>query len=918
MLLRSEIAGLTALLLAGTSVLADNVSSAAATGSSENTDTIETVQVIGTRMQAKEAQFNAPSTVSIMSSEDLAHTAVHNVAEALQLLPGINVTNTGNSFFGGIDGASRGEGMFAQVRGMNSEFTLNQINGVDVAQGMPYSREVQLSLLPPSGMQTIVVHKTGGADDQLDFIGGAIDYHTPTAFDFDKDETFSATIGGRAETRAMDYGEDGLGYSGAMDGSVKFGNHNQFGVYGSIYYDKRTFVNSQEAGATAAHSDGQWKFAVTDADGNNPEGYSKAQNLIATGLDIGISSGYTERWGGNMSVDWKISPDSHVYGKMSYAHAFTRQDTTFSQAYSMGVETGSDGAEIGTTGLYQPVLNYVSTRIWYETNPESAALGTAQIGGDTVINRWALAGNVFYSWGKNDRPNHVEISNRPLINDGKGFAYGGTSLITYDSDGFPHASLTDEMYDRLDNLDENPARRSGDVTRQHSSQEKLGVKFDATYDVDSGMFDSVKMGVKHETSWRHVDEIGWEGYSYDGTTAFSDLGLVDGYWSDAYPGKYSWKVPKINQTKLINLFKSTTTDENITSCDHYSLYGACNTQDGSESVSAVYAMATLHLGDVQIIPGVRYEHTGIRNVYWKDEYDTSGDWADGYFTHSNTDYDEVLPSLFLNWRPSDSAIYRASVWTSYTRPAFVQLAAHTTVDQGDDFDTATEGNPNLKPIEAVNFDISGQWFSGLGGYLQLSAFGKELSHYIYNSGTDYVNEDEDTTTHVTTPTNGGDGHSYGVELEFRQKLDALGSWLSGFAVGGNYTHTWTEVDLGKNTDMRSEPIQNAPANVANLQLTYDHAGLQFDVIWHYTGKYVSSYDYLNQGEDWDNLWVQPMQRVDLHVGYDIGWGVRADASVSNLMDDESYRAQVGKQSSALTDIVDTGRTILFTLKYSYN
>ena len=41
--------------------------------------------------------------------------------------------------------------MFTSVRGMDAEFNVDLVNGVTVAQGMPYSREVQFSLLPPSG-----------------------------------------------------------------------------------------------------------------------------------------------------------------------------------------------------------------------------------------------------------------------------------------------------------------------------------------------------------------------------------------------------------------------------------------------------------------------------------------------------------------------------------------------------------------------------------------------------------------------------------------------------------------------------------------------------------------------------------------------------------------------------------------------
>ena len=134
---------------------------AAAAGDTTN---VSEIVVVGTRNDAMRTQMRSDNAVSVMSAEDLEHTAVHNVAEALALLPGISVQNTGNSFFGGVEGASRGEGMFVGVRGMNSEFTLALINGVNAAQGMPYSRQVQLSLLPPSGLKTIVVNKNSTAD----------------------------------------------------------------------------------------------------------------------------------------------------------------------------------------------------------------------------------------------------------------------------------------------------------------------------------------------------------------------------------------------------------------------------------------------------------------------------------------------------------------------------------------------------------------------------------------------------------------------------------------------------------------------------------------------------------------------------------------------------------------------------------
>ncbi len=217
------------------------------------------ITVVGNRRDALRTQLESDNAISVMSADDLEHTAVHNVAEALALLPGISVTNTGNSFFGGVDGASRGEGMFVGVRGMNSEFTLALINGVNVAQGMPYSRQVQLSLLPPSGLKTIVVNKNSTADMDGDAIGGTVDFRTPSAFNF-ADGYGSLSVSGRVESRARDYDEDGLGGGVSGEFARRFGSAEQFGLYVSGFYDKRSYANSMVAGLMNAQNDGGWAY----------------------------------------------------------------------------------------------------------------------------------------------------------------------------------------------------------------------------------------------------------------------------------------------------------------------------------------------------------------------------------------------------------------------------------------------------------------------------------------------------------------------------------------------------------------------------------------------------------------------------------------------------------------------------------
>jgi hypothetical protein len=45
--------------------------------------------------------------------------------------------------------------------------------------------------------------------------------------------------------------------------------------------------------------------------------------------------------------------------------------------------------------------------------------------------------------------------------------------------------------------------------------------------------------------------------------------------------------------------------------------------------------------------------------------------------------------------------------------------------------------------------------------------------------------------------------------------------------------------------------------------------------------------------------------------------VKLDLSVANLLKGESYWSHIGEHSLALSDVVDSGRTSLLTLKYAY-
>ncbi|UDF05229.1 TonB-dependent receptor [Asticcacaulis sp. AND118] len=883
------------------------------------------VVIYANRATAAAAQMKSDNTISVMSADDLEHTAVHNVAEALALLPGVTVTNTGNSFFGGVDGASRGEGMFVGVRGMNTEFTLALINGVNVAQGMPYSRQVQLSLLPPSGLKTIVVNKNSTAEMDGDAIGGTVDFRTPSAFSF-RDGYASMAVSGRVESRARDYGEDGMGGGVNAEFAKRFGGNQQFGFYGSAFYDKRNYANSMIAGIMTAQQDGSWGYlhAVKNASGayQNPTGYDKDANLAQTGLNVGVSTGFTERFGGNFSADWRYSDTLDFFVRGSYAFAETHQNSTLAQFVNDKVYVENTA----TPGLFDLTgVTNSSVRAWYETNPEEADLGTLSFGAVKRTGNWTLSPTIFYSEGDNDRPDHIEASMRNNQSDnyntgalaGKTVPFGGM-FIAYNDEGYPIPLLNATQQNQINNASTTLlARRAGQLTQQFSGQEKMGLKFDAQYDFDGGNLAYIKTGFKYVASHRRVISRDWTNdhlanLMKTAGVKWADIGLATDYFDLIYPGLYNIRAPKVNHNRLFEIFY-TYFPAATAAADQEYMNG--NTLKGDENVSAAYVTGKYDFGALEVIPGLRFEHTDIENTYWNS--------AKKVFESNSTDYNEWLPSLFVNYRPEAGGVYRASLTRAYMRPAMVQLGNKETIREGDDNSlTITQGNPDLKTLKSWNLDFSGEWSNAEGGYAMVGAYYKKLSDYMYDNGSTQVNTGETPTNLLTYngktynrvslshPTNGGEGTVKGLEVQLYQKFGMLPGWMSGFGAGANFTRQWTEVDIGKGEKHR---IQNAPDFLANLKLNYAWKKLTVDLNYNYTGESVIAYNNVAGLE----LWTRPIKRTDLHAGYDFGKGVKLDLSVSNLFEDYSYWAHVGKNSLAINDIVDSGSTTLLTLKYSY-
>ena len=99
-------------------------------------------------------------------------------------------------------------------------------------------------------------------------------------------------------------------------------------------------------------------------------------------------------------------------------------------------------------------------------------------------------------------------------------------------------------------------------------------------------------------------------------------------------------------------------------------------------------------------------------------------------------YDVFLPSLNTTLNLTDDVKLRFSASRSMTRPNPSAMLPATSF--GDpSAQTASQGNPNLSPYLSTNVDIGGEWYTGDEGYIGLTLFDKQMTGFTV-TGTNTI------------------------------------------------------------------------------------------------------------------------------------------------------------------------------------
>lgn len=275
----------------------------------------------------------------------------------------------------------------------------------------------------------------------------------------------------------------------------------------------------------------------------------------------------------------------------------------------------------------------------------------------------------------------------------------------------------------------------------------------------------------------------------------------------------------------------------------------------TESTKAIYGKVNFETELMNLVVsgnfGARYVETettalGVKTTYFfndelKQLKDLNGQKVEQHDPiYEEFSYSNFLPSLNVNVLLTDDMFVRVAVAKTMSRAN--PSALSPSVDLPNYSWTAKEGNPQLVPEEAVNYDLSWEWYINDTNSLSAAVFAKELSNFhttqyrtIYPP-TDRDGDGDFTNDPVTVskPINGGDGSIRGVELAMMHTMDYLPGFLSGFGVQANYTYTDSNQDSGTSElDSSQLPVYNLSENSYNFILFYDKYGFNFRAAYNY-------------------------------------------------------------------------------------
>ncbi len=290
--------------------------------------------------------------------------------------------------------------------------------------------------------------------------------------------------------------------------------------------------------------------------------------------------------------------------------------------------------------------------------------------------------------------------------------------------------------------------------------------------------------------------------------------------------------------------------------------------------------------------------------------------------------DRWLPSLNMKFNVSDNFLVRFAASEAITRPNIAQLRAERSagvarrflIDPDADPNLPADdrvigirptqvniygGNPELKPIESTNLDLSFEAYYGDNNSLTLSLFSKNIRNNIFY---DQVTIGTETIEGIEIPVvyngdlNQDEADIKGFEVAYQQFYDELPGLLSNFGVQANYTYIDAKTnapvanvdpddptfDFQRVYRFNVEDYLGLSEHSANLIGIYQDDNLEMRLAYNWRSEYLSSYRDFVTGNP---IYQQPTGYLDGSIKYDFNENFQVRAQIANITNERANAEQ---------------------------
>jgi TonB-dependent receptor len=853
-------------------------------------DQVEEIVVTGSYRRSLEKAIdmkreNVGFSDSIVAT-DVANFPEQNLAEALQRMPGVTIER------------NKGLGGRVSVRGLPAEFTFVTINNLATASGSG-GRDVEFDIFASEVVQQVTVQKSPRASDEEGGIAGAINISTARPFDYSGRKLVASAEGAynsiseKTDPKVAFLASDTWGDWGGLVSFSAARRTNRTDSNSGINF--RPMFRFLEAGGTRAAQAASVLardagVVVKDVRNRDETGRIIFQDKVGDRAYLNTQ----DQWGGTASLQYKPSANFDIAFDLMVGGYEATEDQYDAAAYSASSRSTLEtihAYDKTTLSQYNMVVlrdvSYTATQHEMLSKEQINKTDYVQFG--TELNwhgeTWKLHGLAGYSGAEKtlDYSNLKHVAYAPSRT--RWTAKGGETVKSANP-----ASI--DMYN-------SPSKylfEAYETSLEKIKDDKYAAQVDFTKEFDFSFFPALKtiqVGARYtdKSKERQYGALNIQGPSAGSTAWLNTRTMADSQLTpidQLVPGG-EYSIRDITWSQISNeyarkTFRYAGFKTPYTPGDYYKV---------DETVTSLYAMADLGF-DVGPVPvavngGVRYVDTSVTSSgYHQIQTPTGGTTYTPAPVSSDGSYNKLLPSLNFTADLTESITLRGAASKTLMRPALTDLAYKRTASWNSF--RFTDGNPNLKPTFAEQWEVGLEKYLPEGGLLAVSYFDKKIEGVVRQALTGTVKNVTKYNANGTVdgvydfdvyqPVNQEGSYKVnGVEMVAIVPFGLFFEPLKGFGINANYTILDSSLTGQSIIKVPTPPVGLAD-KAYNVTLFYENERFQARVSYNYKDKYVEGIGY-----EMYPIWRSGYGQTDMSVSYNLNDHVQLSLEGINITDE---------------------------------